>query len=370
MRIAFITRSTLYSDPGGDTVQVVQTARHLQKLGVEVDILRTNERISYHSYHLLHFFNLTRPADILYHIEKSNVAFVVSPILVDYSEYDRMHRTGIGGSILRIIPAGANEYVKTIARWVMGKDVLRSWSYLWKGQRKSIEEILRQTSAILPNSESEYKQVQKTYNISAPWYNVPNGVDIELFSDSNHQIKDPNLVICAGRIEGRKNQLNLIRALNETNYKLLVIGAPASNQRKYYEQCRDEAASNISFIGKVEQHQLIEYYQAAKVHALPSWFETCGLSSLEAAAMGCNIVVTEKGFTRDYFGDEGFYCDPASPDSIFEAVENAATADPIKSLQQKVRAEFTWQKAAAATLHAYQNVLITSKTKMVDSFTL
>ena len=64
MRVVFITRATLYSVKGGDTLQVLQTARHLEELGIQVDIRLTNERISYDQYDLLHFFNIIRPADI------------------------------------------------------------------------------------------------------------------------------------------------------------------------------------------------------------------------------------------------------------------------------------------------------------------
>ena len=37
------------------------------------DIKLTNEKIDYSKYDLLHFFNITRPADILYHLEKSSL---------------------------------------------------------------------------------------------------------------------------------------------------------------------------------------------------------------------------------------------------------------------------------------------------------
>ena len=102
---------------------------------------------------------------------------------------------------------------------------------------------------------------------------------------------------------------------------------------------------------------MIDYYKKAKVHVLPSWHETCGLSSLEAAAMGCNIVITDKGFTREYFGENAFYCNPASPESIFNAVEQAAQAGYNSVLQQKILHHYTWQQAAASTLKAYQNIL-------------
>jgi hypothetical protein len=39
MKVVLITRSTLYSIPGGDTVQVVQTARQLTELHVDTEIV-------------------------------------------------------------------------------------------------------------------------------------------------------------------------------------------------------------------------------------------------------------------------------------------------------------------------------------------
>jgi glycosyltransferase involved in cell wall biosynthesis len=90
------------------------------------------------------------------------------------------------------------------------------------------------------------------------------------------------------------------------------------------------------------------------VHVLPSWFETCGLSSLEAASMGCNIVITRKGYAAEYFQDNAFYCDPASPSSIRAAIEQAAIAPLRKEFQQKIFSHFTWQNAAAATYQAYK----------------
>src|SRR3954462_8466461 len=89
IKVAMIVRSTLYTVQGGDTIQALQTARSLRKQGIRVDIKLTNDRIDYTRYHLMHFFNITRPADILYHIRKTEIPFVVSTILINYSEYDK-----------------------------------------------------------------------------------------------------------------------------------------------------------------------------------------------------------------------------------------------------------------------------------------
>ncbi|MBB3054635.1 glycosyltransferase family 4 protein [Mucilaginibacter gotjawali] len=353
MKVALITRSTLFTAPGGDTVQVKQTANGLAELGVDAEILLSNQAICYSDYNLLHFFNIIRPADILYHSKKANKPFVVSTILVNYSEYDKNHRKGIG-ALFSYLPGDSIEYLKTIARWVLGRDHLASLDYTWKGQRKSIIEILGKTSIALPNSESEYRRLQQKYCSKVKYAVIPNGIDPALFKNDPAIKKDKYMVLCVARIEGVKNQLNLIRALNNTRFRLFIIGAPAPNQPGYYRQCREMAANNIAFIDQLPQEDLVAYYGRAKVHVLPSWFETTGLSSIEAAAMSCNIVITDKGDTREYFESDAFYCDPSNPQSILEAVEQASNAPCGEKLQQKILNQYTWKQTAIQTLKAYQ----------------
>lgn len=357
MRVAIITRSTLYTVPGGDTVQAVQTARHLAELDIAAEIKLTNEVIDYGQYDLLHFFNLTRPADILNHSRTARKPFVVSTILVNYGEYDKLHRKEIG-VLFGLLPTERIEYLKTIARWLLGRDNLASPSYLWKGQYRSIAEILNKAAMILPNSNSEYRRIIQKYPCKVPHRVVPNGVDGDLFQRDLSVQKDDNLVLCVARIEGIKNQLNLIKALNNTEFRLLLIGSHAPNQKGYYAQCRSVAAANISFIDHLPQHELVDYYKLAKVHVLPSWFETTGLSSLEAGAMGCNIVITDRGDAKEYFGQHAFYCDPGNPQSIRQAVEKASYCRYNENLHPMIMKRYTWKQAAIQTLKAYQQTII------------
>ena len=203
MKVAFITRSTLYTVPGGDTVQAVQTARQLATMGIETEIRLSNEDIAYEAYDLLHFFNIIRPADILFHSKKSKKPFVISTILCNYSEYDKYHRKGIG-ALFNFLSADGIEYVKTIARCLLGRDHLASLSYTWKGQRNSIVEILQKASMILPNSESENLRVRANYPCNVKHLVVPNGINLAPFSYRDGIKKDEQLVICVARIEGIK----------------------------------------------------------------------------------------------------------------------------------------------------------------------
>jgi glycosyltransferase involved in cell wall biosynthesis len=356
MKVAIIARSTLFRVPGGDTVQAVQTARHLANIGIDVDVLLCNEQITYKQYDLLHFFNLIRPADILHHSKKANKPYVISTILCNYGEYDKHHRK-TGNFLLSRLPADSIEYLKTMARWLRGRDHLSSLAYLWKGQRGSILDVLKRAAMILPNSQSEYRRVEQTYPTNSKCRIIPNGVDPDVFVYDPSVKKDEKLVLCVARIEGIKNQLNLIKALNGTDYKLLLIGAHAPNQADYYTECRRISANNISFIDHIAQAELVKYYQRAKVHILPSWFETTGLSSIEAAIMGCSIIITDRGDAKEYFGNDAFYCDPGDPGSIFDTVKKACEAPFNNHLYRKIHKQYTWQAAANQTLKAYQSVL-------------
>ncbi|HET6766325.1 MAG TPA: glycosyltransferase family 4 protein [Chitinophagaceae bacterium] len=358
MRILFISRATLYKDKGGDTIQIVNTARYLGKLGAEVTIRLCNEHIDYSRFDIIHFFNIIRPADILLHIDRSGKPFVVSTIYVDYSEYEKNERTGTAGILFKIFSPDAIEYLKVIGRFIANGEKIVSTKYLLLGQKKSIKKIISGSGMLLPNSHSEYKRLSQDYNITKTFKVIPNAIDTSLFNEkSGNETRSDNLVICVGRIEGRKNQLNLIKALNGTEFRLVIIGSPSANQVKYYAKCKEIAAPNVSFVESVEQEELIDYYKAAKVHALPSWFETTGLSSLEAAAMGCNIVITEKGDTREYFENYAYYCDPGSPQSIFDAIRKAATNSTSRELQKKILNQYTWSHAAKLTLEAYEEIV-------------
>jgi glycosyltransferase involved in cell wall biosynthesis len=215
----------------------------------------------------------------------------------------------------------------------------------------------------LPNSVSEYERLYRQYGEQQTYRVIPNAVDPAIFSPrSPEPSREERLVICVGRIEGLKNQLNLIRALNGSPYRLLIIGSAATNQQSYYDLCRKEAGPAISFLEGIPQEDLVDFYGRAKVHVLASWFETTGLSTLEAAAMGCAIVITKKGDQQEYFGEHAFYCDPAAPDTILAAVRQAMQAPTDRSLQQKIFTTYTWQQAAEKTAAAYGEIpLLNSK---------
>jgi glycosyltransferase involved in cell wall biosynthesis len=367
MKILFQSRTTLFSVPGGDTIQLTKTAEYLRAVGVDVGI-STELEPDLTGYDLVHLFNLMRPQEVFLqarNAKKQHKRVALSTIYGLYTEYERKVRSGLAGLVVRNLSPWQVERAKVIARALVNLEVNKGVAYVAAfGYRSLCSKITDMTDVFLPNSASEMKRVHADFDASRvkPFVVVPNAVDTLVFNpdtvgrdDISHKFN--GCVLSAARIEGRKCQLELVRAMKDLPYQLVLIGKPAPNHVAYFEAVKREAGERVHFVGQVAHDELAQYYKAAKVHALVSWMETPGLSSLEAGAMGCSLVITDKGDTRDYFGDDAFYCEPDSVESIREAVVRAYSAPENPALVQRVRENFNWQKTAERTLEGYQLAL-------------
>ncbi len=343
-----------------------KTKEYLEKLGVQVDISLELEP-NLDGYDLVHLFNLMEPQDIYIQMQNAkaqNKKIILSTIYGLYTEFERKARGGLFQHIANILSPYQIAYIKTLVKHHAEKRMHKGvYKMLTKGYYGLMKEITGNTAVFLPNSDSEMLRVAREFNLKDySYFNVPNAIDKEVFnnkqgtSDNIYEVyKD--CILCAARIEGRKSTLNLVRAVKDSPYQLVLVGKESANQKKYVEQVHREAGDNVHFLGTMPHSELRELYKEAKVHALVSWMETPGLSSLEAGVMDCNIVVTKKGDTYDYFGDYAFYCEPDDILSIRKAIDQAFTAEVDPGLKKRILENYTWEKTAAQTLKGYKKAL-------------
>lgn len=366
MKVLFQSRKTLFTAPGGDTTQIQKTKEFLEKRGVMVDISVDLEP-DLSDYEIVHVFNLMRPQELYLQVmnaKRQGKLVVLSTIYGPYTEYEKKARGGILQFLNRFLSITQIEYLKVIARAVLNVEINKgTLFYLLNGHKPLQRKIIKNVDVFLPNSDSEMKRVRKDFNLKEYEYvAVPNAVDVTKF-DYNKVTVDPALeqyrdcILCVSRIEGRKNQLNIIRATKGLPYKFVFIGKAGANFKKYYEQCKVEASENVFFLGQIPHEQLPQFYKLSKVHILASWMETPGLSSLEAVAMKSNIVVTKKGDTEDYFKEYAFYCEPDDLDSIRKAIEQAFKAPFVTGMLERVYTYYKWEDTAEATLEGYKKAI-------------
>jgi glycosyltransferase involved in cell wall biosynthesis len=366
MKVLFQSRTNLFLAPGGDTVQILKTKEFLENLGIKVDIsLDFEPNLS--EYDLIHLFNLMEPQDIyrqMKNAKKQKKKIALSTIYGLYTEFERKARGGLFQKLANIISPHQINYVKTIIKHYFEKRFHKGvFTMLYKGHYGLMKEIVDNTAVFLPNSVSEMKRVEldfklKNYN----FVSIPNAIDKAVFFEIDKNIDNKfsqfkDCIVCAARIEGRKSTLNLVKAIKGSNYKLILVGNESKNQKKYVEQVHKEAGENVTFLGAIPHTDLRDLYKIAKVHALVSWMETPGLSSLEAAAMGCNIVVTSKGDTYDYFEDYAFYCEPDDINSIRNAIDEAYKSEVNPKLKNKILEKYIWEKTAEETIKGYKKLV-------------
>ena len=203
---------------------------------------------------------------------------------------------------------------------------------------------------LLPNGPSEGSAVRRDLRVSTPIHSVPNAIDPVRYSPSTEPRED--FILAVGRIEPHKNQLGTLMALRDQARPVYVVGHPHPHHRDYVEQVRASLRGQDRLLTDLPGDELVAMYRRAAVHVLNSWFETTGLSSLEAAACGAPVVSTQRGFARDYFGDQAAYCDPARPARL-SGIVDAAAHRASTGLSEHVRSSYTWERAAAATELAY-----------------
>ena len=139
---------------------------------------------------------------------------------------------------------------------------------------------------------------------------------------------------------------------------ILSVGPTHPHHEPYATKCREAARGRpIEIMSKVPEELLPGLYHRARVHAMPSFFETTGLASLEAALCGAAVVSTRNGWANEYFGTYATYCQQQNgPPSVppWSAHGNAVVTPTCARVSAST---YTWSHAATATLAAYEQLL-------------
>lgn len=361
MRVLWLVRENLIRHPGGDTVQILQTAEALRRRGITIDFAHDSDNLA--GYDLVHLFHLDRLWENAAHaqrIRRAGRPAVLSTIYWPSDEFDRGGRAGFQGLLARTLGSRTYQDLRLFQRYLLYCRERRMWPRRLLSSlsfRRRVLELLDAVAVLLPNSRAEQQQIEGRFGVKRPAVIVPNAADASLFGLPTGVPPARCGVLCVGRVEPRKNQLALIEALRGSGIPLTLVGQAGRFSGPYARHCRRAADAHVQFVDARPPAELCRLYHAAAVHACVSWYETPGLASLEAALCGCALVVTPGGCTREYFGDDASYAQPHDPASIRAAIEQALQRGPSAPLAQRVAREFTWDAAAAQTAVAYDLAL-------------
>jgi glycosyltransferase involved in cell wall biosynthesis len=334
---------------GGHTVQLDMTARYVDALpGVSVRVVR-GEGPDFTGVDIVHGFGLQSR-----HIREARVLGI--PICLSVIYWAKDYRIGL--LVRRGRVQTASSRTRAAASLALaaarGRHIPKCESFSEFAIRHMA--MYEAVDLLLPNSQLEADDLVGDLNVTTPIHVVPNAVDPALYPPGLPWDERRGVVYVA-RLEPRKNQLGLIEALRGTGVPLTIVGGDHPHHPEYAAKVRAEAGGDVEVLGHASHEQLVECYARARVHAIPSEFETTGLVSLEAAMCGCNIVTTELGYAREYFEDLAWYCRPEDRESIRTAVLEALGSPPRDALRTRILERYTWEHTADATVAGYREVL-------------
>ena len=379
-RVLLCGRPDLLTKPGGDTRQI-QTLRRCLGDDAELSLDLTPDCAGFD---VAHVFNLSRPVEPALqaaHARRAGLPVVCTPIFQDLWRYNRWGRVGSGRAVFSALGRDDErlEDMRALVNLLRAGPaaLLRRPSLsvglarhaLWGSGRSAVDlqrRLLANSQAVVFNSTLEEESVARCLGLSASNIKgevVPVGIDPAEIEDADpapfsRRFGLERFVLSVGRIEDLKNQLTLIKALADLAVPLVIIGGVNPRHRLYNWSLKRAAAATprTMLLQGLPRALLISAMAAASVHVLPSWFETAGLTSLEAALAGCAVVSTDSGYARAYLGDDAHYCDPADPGSIRQAVVQALQRGPSEELRRRVLERFTVDASAAAMEQIYQRV--------------
>lgn len=342
MRVLLQIRPDYLDRPGGDATQARRTAEELRGLGIEA-ALRGGVAPDLAGYDLVHIFNTEEIHDPVRQAIRARgwgLPVVLSPIYWQPVPF---------GDGWKPPPQAATD------------------APLPRAMRALQRLTLGTARLLLPNSAAEAAQIASVFpGLRAAVAVVPNGVDARFAEGdgarfcARHGLAARGFVLCAGRKEERKNQLSLIRACAALGLPLVLPGQELAAAADYLAACRAAAEASpapVLFLPDLPADELADAYAAARVHVQASFYETVGLSSLEAALGGANIVTTTNSGAREYLGDLAWYCDPAPPDSIVAALAAAWSAPLRAGAGSALATRYSWRRAAELTAQGYEEVL-------------
>jgi glycosyltransferase involved in cell wall biosynthesis len=227
------------------------------------------------------------------------------------------------------------------------------------GLRPLVRQAARRASLILTVSESSRTEIIETLGIpedrivvapSGPGRSpAPAAPEAEV--RERFGLAHARLVLSVGAIRPHKNQQLLVEALHDLpGFVLVLAGDPEA-------KLGSPPHERVQVVGYVPDRELEALWQIADCAAFATLAEGFGLPVLEAMRRGVPVACSDLPVLREVGGDVPHYFDPRDAAAAAAAIQAAAGDPDAREAGPAQARHFTWERAAAMTVAAYERVL-------------
>jgi glycosyltransferase involved in cell wall biosynthesis len=365
-----VVRSDAAHKSGGDTVQVREYTKHLAEWGFDVREVPFHPNMRLRAGAVVHVFNIDRPFEFLLaaHAGRGH-RVVVSPIHHEIGRVRSMRAADTGRGLVslsaRILPETVREWLATGYRALRGSGgalaavkaglavVLLApiVPTVWRATGRALDEV----AAVALLAEGEGRDLRRLTGWTARnEVVIPNGrpEDLDLGLRKRWVERPPGSIVVVGRIEPRKRQLDVARAATRLGIPVRFVGPFAAESSAYAVAFKEIVAEGVvRHDGPMSRSEVLALLGASRVLVNASWVEVQSLVDLEAATMGCAVVTSRTGHSREWLGNAVTAEDGDDLDALLRRAMILSAADapaPVTTDYDR-----TWLQAAEQLAQAY-----------------
>lgn len=349
MKILFHLRSDAETKPGGDVSLGRQYKKLLEENGHVVDLTTSSFSFESH-YDLALTFNFDRPfesAQFIRNCKSKDIPVIIYALhhpTMGVSRYLKFGTIGLRRvfAILSLFYPRVYETILAILKVVSGHTKIEKFSHI-KFLIVAVAQryILNNAYRIIVSSNLEAKAICEEFKVLPKKLEiVPHILDILPGSDSaaHNEIdiaRDID-IICAGRFESRKNQLEVARlAKSLPNVNFVFVGTASPSESAYFSKFNSEimGLKNVQYYQSLPLDELRKLFRRSRLFISLSWFEVVSLTEMEALACGCYLIVGKYSYGEYFTSNRATFVEPNDRETIKgEILRRLAEASTVNNV--------------------------------------
>ncbi len=178
---------------------------------------------------------------------------------------------------------------------------------------------------------------------------VYSAVDKDRFYTQQARETTPErFALAVSSIDPRKNFSRLIQAFKDIkDCKLYIVG---KQNRVFSQSLGMEEVSNVLFLGRVNDEELLKLYNQAVCFIFPSIYEGFGLPPIEAMSCGCPVLASDIPVLKEVCGDAAEYFNPYDIVNIKTTIEQYLEHCGVNKYRLKEKGyrnseRFSWERS-------------------------
>jgi len=235
------------------------------------------------------------------------------------------------------------------------------------GYHLSVKHAIHHSQAVLTPSNWVKQDIKQFYSVKpSQIFITPEAAAQPYLSSLTQSKRKPPrypYLIYVGNAYPHKNLIQLIKAVQKTSYKLVIVTGRDVFYYRLRQQIRQlKVQSVVKLKGFTSDADLKVLYRHSQAFITASLFEGFGLPGLEAMASKTLVLASKRASLPEVYGQAAIYFNPDDINDILRAINKLQALTPQQRQARINRGfkhvkTFSWQQTAQKTLKVYENCL-------------